>query len=714
MRLLAVMLAGVLSASVPRALAGDLVRVRLSQFTGVEPVTVSTSTAPGLFVLDARIASAQLTAVNPAAPIKNANGPGNWFPVLTPVIFGEGTPGYIELSFAPKEGMSVSVGYLSFRTAARFAGNPSSLVLRWSRDGYETGLWTVNMEEPASTCLVFPPAVGEQPVAFRWVAGNDFGENGGGEAGFTEEDVIISDVEQCPVVTTTVTTTSTTTTTLPSLCVADHVQLFEVSGEIETFVVPPAAGDRFVIAARGAEGGDYGPANPGGAGAEIRGTFTIAPSQTLHLLVGSMSSDPGAGGGASFVALGDPLAVAQPILIAGGGGGAGRGTGAVGGDGGSPGPPTSANGTAGGDGGSAGGNGGFGINPQLPPVQFQEAGLGGAGGAGGGGGCRFVNGTYSAGGGAGFFSDGGGGALAGESLVGGGAAGVNREIDPPWRGGFGGGGAPSNCGGGGGGYGGGGAGGSGNNPNPTEGAGGGGGSLNLGENQVNLAGANRGHGQIAICWDDVANATCGDGVVEGPEQCDGGQCCEACTLNVSNTPCGESPPACRVQSQCNGLSSDCPEPGFAPNSSTCVPPTKACSIGGCQDGMCEPRVNLDRVCTVKAKAKRAKVPVVIVKCDTVTSAGCQAEVRNAEAPGAALLAGTTRGALDDDAVLTRPATAKPKKRKKGFRTTLRLKLNQRGRELLARQDVNAIVIVTVSERSSASERVALLLKKRRR
>jgi hypothetical protein len=291
-------------------------------------------------------------------------------------------------------------------------------------------------------------------------------------------------------------------------------------------------------------------------------------------------------------------------------------------------------------------------------------------------------------------------------------------------GGFGGGGAPDNCGGGGGGFGGGGAGGSGNFGNATQGAGGGGGSLNIGENQVNLAGTNRDHGQVAICWNDVPVTTptttttltppiCGNGVTEAPEQCDGGQCCSGCRLNLVNPPCGESPPACRVQSQCNGLSPECPVAGFAPNASTCVPPDRACSIGGCQDGACEPRLNLDPVCLVKAKAKRGKVPVVIVKCNTATRAGCQAEVRTTAA-SAALLGGTNLSEADDGEVITQPTGIKPKKRKKRFRTNIRLRLNARGRELLTLGNLNAVVVVTIPERNSSTERLAILLKQLRR
>jgi hypothetical protein len=107
------------------------------------------------------------------------------------------------------------------------------------------------------------------------------------------------------------------------------------------------------------------------------------------------------------------------------------------------------------------------------------------------------------------------------------------------------------------------------------------------------------------------------------------------------------------------------------------------------------------------------VPVVIVKCDTATRAGCQAEVRTAAVSGA-LLGGTNPSEFGDGEAITEPTPIKPKKRKKRFRTNLRLRLNARGRELLRQGNVNAVVVVTIPERSSSLERLAILLKQIRR
>jgi hypothetical protein len=122
-------------------------------------------------------------------------------------------------------------------------------------------------------------------------------------------------------------------------------------------------------------------------------------------------------------------------------------------------------------------------------------------------------------------------------------------------------------------------------------------------------------------------------------------------------------------------------------------------------------VNLDPVCLVKAKAKRARVPVVIVKCNTATRAGCQAQVRTA---AASRTLGSGTEVPGDGEVISEPTTVRPKKRRKRFRTNLRLRLNARGRELLRQGDLNAVVVVTIPERNSASEQLAILLKALRR
>jgi subtilisin-like proprotein convertase family protein len=71
---------------------------------------------------------------------------------------------------------------------------------------------------------------------------------------------------------------------------------------------------------------------------------------------------------------------------------------------------------------------------------------------------------------------------------------------------------------------------------------------------------------------------CGNGVVEGTEQCDGGACCEAdCTYSPSTDVCRPSAGVCDVAESCTGTSALCPPDGFAPSSQICRPDTG----GGC-------------------------------------------------------------------------------------------------------------------------------------
>jgi hypothetical protein len=240
-------------------------------------------------------------------------------------------------------------------------------------------------------------------------------------------------------------------------------QAFNFTNTIASWVVP-AGVSSIIIKAHGAEGGFNSQSQtPAGLGAVLRGTFNVTPGSELKILVGEQPSAVGGngGGGGSFVV--DELN--NPLIIAGGGGGS-----ANGGD--SPskhGQAVSIGGTGGGQGGTGGtmGRGG-------------TVGLGFQSGAGGGlltnGATGWTLGT------------------AGSAFINGGSGGI---ANGPARGGFGGGGSGSSyvVGGGGGGYSGGGSGG-----NASAGVGGGGGSYNGGSNQVNIEGANSGHGFVEISY----------------------------------------------------------------------------------------------------------------------------------------------------------------------------------------------------------------------
>lgn len=154
----------------------------------------------------------------------------------------------------------------------------------------------------------------------------------------------------------------------------------------------------------------------GGGGAELTGTLSVTPGETLNIIAGSAGGSGnfgGGGGGGSFIY----RTADQNGLLAAAGGGGGAGSNSR-----SPATGTDTSGTAGGGGG-------------------------GAGGSGGNGGL-----TSSAGGGGGLLSDGGPTAIAGKAVVNGAFGGIGG-------GGYGGGGGTGGfSGGGGGGYSGGGGG----------------------------------------------------------------------------------------------------------------------------------------------------------------------------------------------------------------------------------------------------------------
>jgi hypothetical protein len=256
-------------------------------------------------------------------------------------------------------------------------------------------------------------------------------------------------------------------------------QTFNYTGSIQTFTVP-AGVTSITINAKGAQGGAGGSAvaGSGGLGANMTGTFTVSPGQTLKVLVGQMggggAASPGAGGGGgSFVT--DNLNA--PLIIAGGGGGRHGTLTPVGMD-------------------AVVGNAG--LNGYSTPAGYpSNYGIGGVAGNGA------TNNNACSGNGGGLLTNGSANngccnAQFGQSFLNLGAGGPSctANID---LGGYGGGGGGGNNGaGGGGGY----SGGGGSYHTPTNG--GGGGSFNSGTSPVNLVN-NTGNGQVIISW---SNTTC--------------------------------------------------------------------------------------------------------------------------------------------------------------------------------------------------------------
>jgi len=78
---------------------------------------------------------------------------------------------------------------------------------------------------------------------------------------------------------------------------------------------------------------------------------------------------------------------------------------------------------------------------------------------------------------------------------------------------------------------------------------------------------------------------CGNNIVEGTEECDGGACCNAdCTF--STAVCRASAGDCDVAEYCSGSSADCPADAFQPDGTSCDD-SLYCNVGEtCQAGVC--------------------------------------------------------------------------------------------------------------------------------
>ncbi len=239
----------------------------------------------------------------------------------------------------------------------------------------------------------------------------------------------------------------------------------------------PSCIDTIRITAFGAQGGTIDSASSptiGGLGAEMNGTFTITPGDTLKVVTGRMGYSTvqtgSGGGGGSGVVMGS-----NPLIIAGGGGGRNSGgyAGAAGDTGQSGKPGINGSNAPGGSGGNKGDSVSYGS---------LSIAYGGSGFKQGNSGSFGINGytTYN--------TD----TTFGSWGLGGGGGGVGNSY--------------CNCGGGGGGYSGGGAGG-------INGDGGGGGSYNAGANKVDFPGVRSGNGKVVIHWNVTVPAPLKDSVI---------------------------------------------------------------------------------------------------------------------------------------------------------------------------------------------------------
>jgi hypothetical protein len=173
-------------------LAGPLVRVLVSQFDGSEPAAVSSISNPALFQLAPEIEYAVLKAVNPAGAFKENDGPGNYLPALTPIIPGfNDEPGYILLEVTPKSGMPVKPGAVTFQPGAKFPGNPSSLRFLTSADDYSATVASIDTAVTTPWGIAVDLPTTADTFGFIWLAANDFGDFGGGQAGFSGQDIVV-------------------------------------------------------------------------------------------------------------------------------------------------------------------------------------------------------------------------------------------------------------------------------------------------------------------------------------------------------------------------------------------------------------------------------------------------------------------------------------------------------------------------------------------
>ena len=133
------------------------------------------------------------------------------------------------------------------------------------------------------------------------------------------------------------------TYSLPVFSNACATQTFNFTGGMQSYTVPVGV-TSLTITARGAQGANQTPGGTGGLGGSVQGVLSVSAGQVLNIFVGGQNGynggalggvngntvfsgpstgNAGNGGGATDIRIGG-VALANRVLVAGGGGGAGH------------------------------------------------------------------------------------------------------------------------------------------------------------------------------------------------------------------------------------------------------------------------------------------------------------------------------------------------------------------------------------------------------
>lgn len=220
------------------------------------------------------------------------------------------------------------------------------------------------------------------------------------------------------------------------------------------------------------------------------------------------------------------------------------------------------------------------------------------------------------------------------------------------------------------------------------------------------------------CSTTPPGVVCGNGRLDEGELCDGEECCAPDCISFKSTGeiCGTETRVCHEQHQCNGRSAACPvdEERLAPIGSTCSDDNECTDVdtcdagGGCRSGtlVC----GADARVIGEGKKVRARNVKVQVTCRTDEKSDCAATLQ-LEAASQPQAVAAAAAPAPDCAAVTLPSTnldltgnvssGGPRCRGKSdlkCRRVLKLKLNDRGQELLGCHDLNLRVAVSIRRR----------------